>query len=118
MKLIEALREADRRGFPQIKHFYFEPNTSKWSGEVPPSCALGGALMAAGMIHVELNNNMESVADSSMPEEWRMGGVQCELCGEADYHDSNDSFIPHLNDDHGLTRTEIADYLEARGFNL
>ncbi len=114
MKLIEALREADRRGFPQIKENYFEENTSKWTSEIPPSCALGGALMAAGLIHFQKNVAMTPLSDRVTPSEWFGEDLPCDLCESS----NGGNLVPHLNDYHELTRTEIANYLEAHGFDL
>lgn len=74
------------------------------------SCAYGAALEAAGVHEYDDAEKTFFFVPSDVGIQWRMSArVQCPLCA-----DRGGRFIilTHLNDDHRLTREQIADYVE------
>lgn len=120
MKLSDALRLADEMGLPQIYETYIEVDSAKWGGEKPATCALGGAIIAAGLWRAEVEHGLVKDANhlyKSLPAEWVvLRGADPLCCPVPPCGVINDSasMVIHLNDAHHWERSSIADYLDAQ----
>lgn len=126
VKLSDAMREADRLGIPDLRGRYIETIVSKWGGEVPPACAIGGAAIAAGIKYefietiggtplaltdATVDQSMQPAVDDvdrlDFPRDRR-----CPVC----YQECQAirEVIICLYDSHEWSRTRIADWLDKR----
>ena len=96
----EALYEAERKGVRQIKGAF-----AKDDGR----CAVGVLMDAAGLHHVTTKSSFVPLPQFGFPntETKPFGVIVCPCCDLAScVHELGR--IVHLNDDHGLTFSEIA----------
>lgn len=109
----DYMREADGRELPDLRMAFIEYDTAKWGGEKPPCCAVGGANICAGVPYVVGEDGfvLRGMQVNSVPEWLDAASIsgKCHLCGSAMHH----GWPPHLYDEHGWSRTQIADYIDA-----
>ena len=53
MKFSDALRLADQLELPDLRGSFVQVKVSKWGGDKPPCCAIGGANIASGLVVVD-----------------------------------------------------------------
>ena len=128
-KLSDAMRLADEMGLPDLQNEFVAGIVDDWGGEKPPCCAIAGANIASGRVRIEPVNRVvphwqqlavqrtggfdypkrfpKCPASNEVPPEGESFG--CSYSGSG----STRSRIIHLYDDHGWSRTEIADWLDS-----
>ena len=127
MNFQEALRRADGMGLPDLRMMFIQPYIRLWEGEAPPCCAIGGAAVASGdfkfqSVGQRLTLGSERSARSALScSNWVDVArkvdyaIACPATPCPDGYRSNSLYelVMHLYDDHGWSRTQIADYLDA-----
>ena len=53
MKFSDALRLADQLELPDLRGSFIQVKVSKWGGDKPPCCAIGGANIASGLVVID-----------------------------------------------------------------
>lgn len=127
MNFLEALRAADIAELPDNRFNFVSLTTSKWGGEKPPCCAIGGANLMGGKAFIEVDSRdskltIESYTSfSRVADAWPCLGqptnIQfCWICRGKPLSSvkSMDRLVIHLYDFHEFSRTEIADLLEEK----
>lgn len=117
MKFTEALRLADEMGLPDLRCNFIEADTSKWVGEKPPCCAIGGANVASRAFVYETEDGRlthSSYASACGDDnEWLNRTAIVMDCGcKTQVSALARRAITHLYDYHEWSRTQIADYLD------
>ena len=129
MNFQEALRRADEMGLPDLRMMFIQPYIRRWEGEAPPCCAIGGAAVASGDFKFELDSVGQRLTRDSEASARRAPTCSNweDIASKLDYQiacpatpcpdglpaSSLYSLVQHLYDDHGWSRTQIADYLDA-----
>lgn len=130
MKLTDAMRLADKLEIPDLRKGYIEMRVVAWGGEKPPSCAIGGAAIAAGLWSPEFTVAPDgeqwltslSQYSAAFPDAFGLGEIQnaidfcCPACENRESALRGWQYlrqvIIHLYDDHLWARTQIADWLD------
>lgn len=126
MKLAEYLRLADEMGIPDLRNGYIHSVVDNWEGELPPSCAIGGAAVAARDFQYEsfqiynrtvlTDESSKSAENVPSAEDWDLVEntyTWCPLRPCQEIKLPITSMVIHLYDDHSWTRTQIADWLDS-----
>lgn len=129
MKLSEALREADRRGIPNIRGNFWSSRKNMWNGEMWPACAIGAANVVAGNARLVRYNDKFHI-EGTINQLWGFEYSQAihYVCPAYDeeaiyqkqkcrchlrYPGGMKHSIIHLYDFHRWTRTQIADWIDS-----
>lgn len=117
---VEFLSSFDEMELPDLRGKFVELDTSKWGGEKPPCCAIGGANVAARRFEFEVDEDgwltfqsRESARRRDGLVDFSSSRINCpystcvQSAGVAAY-----AIIIHLYDYHLWSRTQIADYLD------
>lgn len=119
MKLSEAIRLGGMTG-PQAFGYYGAGVTAAMLGSAPlpegtPTCALGGAYIAAGVkatLSRSLSQGLSIAVDIRIPEHWEPILSLMVKCPSCKGSSRCRSMIIHLNDFHHWTRNQISDFIE------
>lgn len=133
MKFTDALRLADELEIPDQRHTFVIADISKWNGEKPLCCAIGGANAAAGKTIIEVREHepryltVDSIVSFRNWSHWPAlatpfsgrrpsiclsSGLGCEP--RVSVAGNMAGAVIHLYDKHNFSRTQIAEYLEKR----
>lgn len=107
----DYMREADALELPNLRFELVEPDTTKWGGEKPPCCAIGGAIVAAGRGRLD-DDGFYGLDGWPVPRwlEAQMGRCPDTDCAIAR---AVPNIVAHLFDTHRWSRTRIADWVDA-----
>ena len=134
MKFSDALRLADQLELPDLRGSFIQVKVSKWGGDKPPCCAIGGANIASGLVVIDTFRDVTTYTRKgkeiiekyvfltynsklSRADHWFNSEkiVFCMICERLSIpRDRFDliGLVVHLYDNHLLSRTLVADYFD------
>jgi hypothetical protein len=117
------MRLADQMGLPDRRASFIEGDLSKWEGEKPPCCAIGGASVASRSFQFEStvdqilsDESLNSARFINACHDWHefvaYRVYACPVCPII--KDSAYRACIHLYDAHLWSRTQIGDWLDSQ----